>query len=84
VSSFKAVLQVSDFSGFDPTSGQVDKFFHDRLANNPSYTKLWAVVKIVNLSCCCLMDKQRLNEVFQSTKKLKVISSRKTLSGQEE
>jgi len=43
------VSQVSEFSGFDLALCRVDKFFHDRLANNPSYAKLWAVVKIVML-----------------------------------
>ena len=43
------VSQVSEFSGFDPALCRVDKFFHDRQANNPSYAKLWAVVKTVML-----------------------------------
>jgi len=43
------VSQVSEFSGFDLALCRVDKFFRDRLANNPSYAKLWAVVKIVML-----------------------------------
>jgi len=43
------VSQVSEFSGFDPALCRVYKFFHDRLANNPSYAKLWAVVKTVML-----------------------------------
>jgi len=43
------VSQVSKFSGFDPALCRADKFFHDRLANIPSYAKLCAVVKIVML-----------------------------------
>jgi len=43
------VSQVSQFPGFDPASCRVDKLFRDRLANSPSYAKLWAVVKIVML-----------------------------------
>ena len=43
------VSQVLEFSGFDQALCGVDKLFYDRLANNPSYAKLWAVVKIVML-----------------------------------
>jgi len=43
------MLEASQFSDFDLASCRADKFFYDILANNPSYAKLWAVVKIILL-----------------------------------
>ena len=44
-----SMSEASQFSGFDPASCRADKFFYDRLANNPSYAKLWAALKIILL-----------------------------------
>ena len=73
------VSQVSEFSGFDQALCRVDKFFYDRLANNPSYAKLWAVVKIVMLLS---HGQATVKRGFSINKKVE--SERKTLFVQEE